>query len=158
MNVGLIVYSHSGNTLSVAQRLETAMANAGHTVTIERVEPVNDDPNSNAPVQLKSAPDVRPYDAVVFASPVHAFSLPRVMKLYLSQLPDMTGKRVSCFVTQQLKWSWLGGSNTVRQIQAASRAKGAKITSSGIIHWSSPRRQDEIDDLVSSMVSRLNAS
>ncbi len=148
MKIGIIVYSHSGNTLSVAQRLEKAMTAAGHTVTIERVEPVNDDPNSNAPVQLKSAPDIRPYDAVVIASPVHAFSLPRIMKLYLSQVPDMTGKKVSCFVTQHLKRSWLGGSRTVRQIQSACRAKGAELMSSGIVHWSAATRQDQIDDVV----------
>ena len=148
MNTGIIVYSHTGHTLSVAQKLEQAIKAAGHAVSLERVEPVDDNPNSNAPVQLKSMPDVLQYDAVIFASPVHAFSLARAMKTYLSQLPDMTGKKVSCFVTQQLKWPWMGGYHVVRQITEVCRAKGAEIISSGVVNWSRKNRERQIDDIV----------
>lgn len=44
---------------------------------------------------MKSAPDVSGYDAVIFASPVQAFSLAPVMKLYLSKLPSLAGKKVT---------------------------------------------------------------
>ncbi len=153
MNIGIIVYSHTGNTLSVSQKLEEAMKAAGHTVSIARVEPVNGNPNSGTPVQLKSSPDIIPFDAVVFASPVQAFSLAPVMKQYLSQIPDITGKQVHCFVTQQLKKPWLGGNRAVRQIAAACKAKGADIISSGIVNWSGKNRESQIDEIV----SRLSA-
>lgn len=92
MKIGIIVYSHTGNTLSVAWKIEQAIRAAGHEVRTEKVEPVIDNPNSDTPAELKSSPDVDQYDAVVFASPVHAFSLSRIMKHYLLQLPDLTGK------------------------------------------------------------------
>ena len=38
MNVGIIVYSKTGNTLSVAEKLQEAIRSAGHTVNIERIE------------------------------------------------------------------------------------------------------------------------
>lgn len=148
MNVGLIVYSHSGNTLSVAQKLEAALKVAGHAANIERVEPADDDPHASVPVKLQSAPDVRRYDAVVFASPVQAFSLAPAMKSYLSQISGLAGKRVYCFVTQQFPKPWLGGNHAVRQITAACKAKGADILSSGIVNWSSGRRDGQIDDIV----------
>lgn len=149
MKIGIIVYSHTGNTLSVAQKIEQALRSAGHTVSLEMVEPVNGDPNSTAPIEIKSAPDISPYDTIIFASPVQAFTLARVMKLYLSQLPDLTGKKVYCFVTQHLKKTWMGGKRAVRKISEACKAKGLDIISSDIINWSSSAREQQIDDLVS---------
>ena len=148
MNVGIIVYSHSGNTLSVAQKLADALGTGGHAVRVERVEPVNGNPNSPGPVELKAAPDVGPYDAVIFASPVQAFSLAPVMKLYLSRMPGLAGKKAYCFVTQQFPKPWLGGNRAVRQITAACKAKGANILSSGIVNWSGGARDGHIDDIV----------
>ena len=148
MNVGIIVYSHTGNTLSVAQKLEKALKAAGHEASIARVEPVNDDPQSGAPVSLKSAPDISLYDAVIFASPVRGFSLAPVMKLYLSQMSSMTGKKSYCFVTQHLKKAWMGGNHAVRQIKNACKAKGSDILSSGIVNWSGDARDHQINDIV----------
>lgn len=148
MKIGIIVYSHTGNTLSVAQKLEQALINAGHTVNIERVEPVNDDMKSSAPIELKSAPDINLYDVIIFASPVQAFTLARVMNLYMSGLPSLTGKKTYCFVTQHLKKTWLGGKKAVKRITEACNAKGADVISSGIISWSSSTREQQIDDLV----------
>ncbi len=153
MNVGIIVYSHTGNTLSVAQKLEQALRNNGHAVSIARVEPVQEDPRAPGPVQLKSAPDVSGYDAVIFASPVQAFSLAPVMKLYLSKLPSLAGKKVSCFVTQHLKKAWMGGNRGVGQITSACRDKGAQVAASGIVNWSGDARERQIEDIV----SRLSA-
>lgn len=153
MKIGIIVYSHTGNTLSVAQKIEQALKSAGHTVSLEMVEPVNGDPNSSAQVELKSAPDINPYDTIIFASPVQAFTLSRVMKLYLSQLPSLTGKKVYCFVTQHLKKTWMGGNNAVKKISEACNSKGAKIELSGIINWSSKARDQQIDSLVSKLGS-----
>lgn len=141
MNVGIIVYSQTGNTLAVAQKLEEALKAKGHTAGIARVEPIDN-------TKLKSAPDVSPYDAVIFASPVHAFSLAPAMQLYLSQVSGLTGKKACCFVTQRLKKAWLGGNHAVRQIKSACRKKGADIAESGIVNWSGDTRDQQIDDIV----------
>lgn len=148
MNVGIIVYSHTGNTLSVAHKLEEALKAAGHEANIARIEPVNENPQAAAPVRLKSAPDISSYDAVIFASPVQAFSLAPVMKLYLSQISGLAGKKSYCFVTQQLKKAWMGGNHAVRQIKNACKAKGSEILASGIVNWSGSTRDNQIDDIV----------
>ena len=88
MNIGIIVYSQTGNTLSVAERLKEALSSKGHTSSIERVEIVAESLHP----KLKAAPDTVPYDALVLASPVHAFTLAPAMKAYLAQLPELSGK------------------------------------------------------------------
>lgn len=70
MNIGIIVYSQTGNTLSVAERVEKVLKEAGHTARVEKIEVEGE----GYAVRLTSAPDVAPYDAVIFATPVHGFS------------------------------------------------------------------------------------
>jgi len=148
MNAGIIVYSQTGNTLSVAEKLKKALEADGHTVNIERVEIQGDSTGSPAPVKLESAPDITPYDFVVFASPVHAFSLAPAMKTYLSQVSNLTGKKVCCFVTQHMKKAWMGGNNAVRQIKTICKTKGADIIASGVVNWSGNTRSEQIDDII----------
>jgi flavodoxin len=147
MNIGIILYSHTGNTLSVGEKIRDACLKQGHTCSIERVTLENDDPNSKAPLRLVSAPDISGYDAVIFGAPVHAFSLCHAMKAYLSQLPRIEGKKVCCYVTQQFQKPWLGGNRTIRQMVALCRDKGAIPCATGIVNWASKIREKQIDDL-----------
>ena len=151
MKVGIIVYSQTGNTMSVAQKLEEAMNKAGHAATILRVEALNE----TAPYQLKSAPEVALFDTIVFASPVQAFSLAPVMKLYLSQISSLTDKKMYCFVTQHLKKAWLGGNHALRQIAQACKLKDAEVAWSGVVNWSSELREKQIDEIVNKIMSSM---
>jgi flavodoxin len=138
MKVGIIVFSHTGNTLSVAEKLQERLATAGHSVKLERVTAVDDSPQAKK-VELKSAPDTGPYDMLVFATPVWAFSLPPVMKHYLEQIPTLEGKAVGCFVTQTFPFPWLGGNRTIRQMVSACKALGGDVVKTGIVNWSRGR-------------------
>jgi hypothetical protein len=71
MNIGIIVYSQTGNTYSVALRLQEKLAATGHVATLERIEVVEVAPAK--PVQFKTLPDAGPYDALIFGAPVHGF-------------------------------------------------------------------------------------
>jgi flavodoxin len=146
MNIGIIVYSQTGNTLSVAQKLEKALVAKNHKTEIARIETSDNDPKT--PLKLKTAPDVSRYDVIIFASPVQAFSLAQAMKMYLSQINSLTGKKVFCFVTQGLKKPWMGGNRSIKQIETACKIKGSPVIESGIINWSSPARETQIDDII----------
>jgi len=148
MKVGIIVHSHTGNTLSVAEKLKDTIAAKGHTVTLERVLAVNEDPSAQGPVEFKSIPDVSSYDALVFGAPVRGFSLTPTMTAYLAQLQALKGKKVSCFVTQQLPFAWMGGNRTIGQIKNACEAKGAVPSSTGIVNWGSKKREDKIANVL----------
>ncbi|MHB8130204.1 MAG: flavodoxin family protein, partial [Mobilitalea sp.] len=116
MNIGIIIHSHTGNTLSVGEKLKESLQAGGYTVALERVTAVNEDPNAKEKVRLKSIPDLSKYDYVIVGAPVRAFSLSPVMANYLSQLPNMNDKKFACFVTQHFPKPWMGGNRAVKQM------------------------------------------
>ncbi len=157
MKVGVIVYSQTGNTLSVAQRVEEALRGNGHAVEIARVEAEPNPSGQPSQVKLTSLPDVSPYDAVVFASPVQAFSLAQAMKKYLAQVSGLAGKQMYCYVTQQLKKPWLGGNHALRQIKAACKTAGAQAEDAGVVHWSSDSREAQIEAVANKLCAQMPA-
>lgn len=150
MNIGLIVHSQTGNTLSVAEKLTEKLEAAGHIVALEHVEPEGEVAPGAKEVNLKSAPDPTAYDAVLFGAPVHAFSLSPVMQAYLRGLPSLEGKRVACLVTQFFPFAWMGGSRSLRQMRKGCESKGGKVCGSGVVNWSRGR-----DRRIAAVVERL---
>lgn len=153
MNVGIIIHSHTGNTLSVAERIRDGLVNAGHTASLEQVKAVNGDPNSQGKVELSIIPDTSQYDVLIFGAPVWAFSLSTVMNEYLMQLNSLEGKKVYCFVTHKLPFACMGGNHSVKQMKSICTKKGGKVVKKGTISWSSKKREDNIKALVAYFAS-----
>ena len=147
MKVGIIVHSFTGNTLSVAERIKTALHEAGHSANIERVTAVDENPSAAGDIRLESTPDTSGYDAVIFGAPVRGFSLSPVMKAYLLQHAALQGKKVGCFVTQRRSKAWLGGNRAVGQMKDACASKGADVIETGIVNWSGKSREEQIADI-----------
>ena len=149
MNIGIIIFSRTGNTLSVAQKVRDACVAQGHTAVIERVTAENEDPNTKGPVLFKSTPDPTHFDAVIFGAPVQGFSLSPIMKAYLAQIPQIEGKMVNCFVTQHFPKAWMGGKQAIRQMRDLCKTKGMDIAETGIVNWTSKSRDDQITGVAS---------
>lgn len=148
MKIGIIVHSHTGNTLSVAEKLKEELIRNGRQAELKRVAAVNEDPQAKGPVVLETAPPVDAYDILIFGGPVRAFSISPVMKAYLKQLDPLNGKEAACFVTQQLPYPQMGGNRAIKQMTAFCEAKGAKIYGTGIGNWSSKAREEKIIEVV----------
>jgi len=56
MNIGIIVYSQTGNTLSVAKKLEEKLSLAGHSATLEQVKVVSEHKQGDRDFQLETLP------------------------------------------------------------------------------------------------------
>ena len=150
MDIGIIVYSQGGNTLSVAEKLKDKLAASGHTVALERVEiegEVKPGPGGGD-VTLKSAPAVDRHKGIVFAAPVQAFSLAAAMKGYLNRIGSMEDTKFACLVTKQLKGNWTGGNSAVRKMKKIGEEKGGTFLGSEIVIWSSGEREKMIEDAV----------
>ena len=144
MKIGIIVYSHTGNTLSVVERLQKELTEVGHEVNIERLEPKDEDdvnPGAND-IEYKNLPDIKQYEGYVFASPVQAFSLCTGMKSYLNRMESLNNKKTFCFVTKGLPFNWTGGTRALKQFKKLLEAKNADLVESGIIKWSSNKDKD----------------
>lgn len=137
MEIGIIVWSVSGHTLSVAESFSKCLAEKGHTVAIERIEISGDPMKPDNPWSFTEAPKTAGYDALVFGSYVEAFSAATVMKKYLSGIEDLAGKKCFVLVTQGLPKAWMGGNRAVRQIASLVKAKGGIASGSAIVSWGS---------------------
>lgn len=154
MNIGIIVYSQTGNTRSVAQKLQEKLQAGGHTAAVEQVTATGETAPGSKNFQLTAIPETGHYDALVFGAPVQAFSLNPVMGAYLKQLPPLDGKKVACYVTKQLPFRWTGGNRSVTAMKNICTSKGAIVCGTGIVIWSKSRREQNAMDCVESL-SRL---
>ena len=148
MNIGIILYSETGNTYSVSQKLKEKIVKAGHSVNIERLKVIGKVHPSTKDVKFESLPDIEPYDALVFGSPVQAFSLSSAMTAYLSQIKSLLDKKVAFLVTQFFPFPWLGGNRTIGQMKKICESKGSITRGTAIINWSKPSREKQITEMV----------
>jgi flavodoxin len=148
MNIGIIVYSQSGNTLSVAKRLKEKLSAAGHSATLEEVKVVGGRESGDRSFKLETLPDVDPYEALVFGSAVEGFSLSPVLTDYLKQIKSLQGKKVACLVTEFFPYPWMGGNRAVHQMRKLCESKGATVCGSGVVNWVSWRREKTTTDAV----------
>jgi len=146
MKIGIIVYSETGHTLEVADLLQEKLIAAGHYAEIVRIRA------DKRRMKLEEAPPAEGYDALVLASPVHAFTLSQPMKLYLKTLPSLKGRRVGIYVTQQLKRPFFGGNRALRHMRKQLEKAQADVVSGGIVHWNAKEREEQKARVVESLI------
>jgi flavodoxin len=147
MNIGTVVYSQTGHTLSVVAKLQEALSDAGHIVRLERVETVEPIRIYAANPQLKTTPEIDRYDALVFATPVQGGAPAPAMGSYLEQVTSLQGKKVACLVTGIFPAGW-GRNQAIGQMEETCTAKGATVCGSGSVGWWSLRRRQQIAAVV----------
>ncbi|PKL67238.1 MAG: flavodoxin [Methanobacteriales archaeon HGW-Methanobacteriales-1] len=146
MKIGIIVYSKTENTYSVAQKLQKKFQES-HEVEIESVVPAGEVPMKAKNVEFQSKPELESYDALIFGAPVHAFSLAPPMKSYLEQLDSLQDKKIACFVTKGLKFNWTGGNQAIGKMKKICESKGGKVVGTDIVVWNKSRDQ-KIDEMI----------
>jgi len=141
MNIGIVIYSWSGHTLAVGEKLQAKLTAAGHSAELVPVKVVGERKQGARDFELDTLPDLSAYDGVVFGSAVEAFSLSPVLTAYLKKVDSLAGKKVASLVTQQFPFPWMGGSNAIRQMRKLCVAKGAQIAGSAVVNWPKGRRE-----------------
>lgn len=155
MKIGIIVYSQTGNTLSVAMKFQEKLIGLGHSVSVERIEPLNSTERKVEEIKFKAVPDIEEFDALLFAAQVQAFSLSPVMTAYMNQLPVLKNKKIICFVTMYFPFKWMGGANAILKMKNACRLKNGTVCGTGIVNWSSKHREKKIFDTVEELSKSL---
>jgi flavodoxin len=150
MKIGIIVYSKTGHTLTVARELEQRLSSARHDVTLEQVEPEGEASPNAETVPLANAPAVDGYDGLVFGCPVWGASVAPPMDTYLAQLPSLEGKEVGLLVTHAFPFRIMA-TRPLGALREACEAKGATILGSADVTWLSFRRRRQILDAVDAL-------
>ncbi len=153
MKIGIIVHSQTGNTYSVAQKLQEKLLEAGQSISIEQIVPVDENQGDAKKVQLKTIPDTSSYDALIIGGPVRAFSVSPAIAAYLSTIGSLQNKKVALMATQYLPFPQMGGNRAIAQMRSICESKDAIVCGTGIVNWSSRRREKMIADLVEKMSS-----
>jgi hypothetical protein len=148
MNVGIILYSQTGNTRSVAGRLRDSLSAAGHSASLEEVKVAGGRTGRAKDFALEALPEPARYDVLVLGSPVEAFSLSPVMRAYLTHVTSLEKKKVALLVTEGFPYPWLGGTRAVHLMRRLCEAKGATVLGSGIVPWMGSGREDRIQAVV----------
>jgi len=150
MNIGMIVYSRTGHTLSVAMKLKEKLSIAGHMVTLEQLETAGPVSLSATSAELKTMPAIDAYEALVFGCPVQGGVPAPPMVSYLEQVASLEGKQVACLVTGFFPAGW-GRNQTVAQMREICKSKGATVCGAGSVGWFSLRRKRQISKVVDSL-------
>ncbi|WP_320164262.1 NAD(P)H-dependent oxidoreductase [uncultured Trichococcus sp.] len=151
MEIGIIVHSLTGNTLSVAERLQERLTADGHDVEIEQLKTIgeeNTNENNSANIKLKSYPDPQAHDLLIIAGPVRGASASPVLKHYFSQVGQFENKPTLLFVTEFFPFPWMGGKNALKQMKTLCVERGAEVIGSAVINWKNPRRERQIAELL----------
>ena len=130
MEIGIIVHSLTGNTLSVAERLQERLAADGHDVEIEQLKTIGEEKtneNNSANITLKSYPDPQAHDLLIIAGPVRGASASPVLKHYFSRVGQFENKPMLLFVTEFFPFPWMGGKNALKQMTALCDEHGADV-------------------------------
>ena len=92
MKIGMIVYSRTGHTLSVAMKLKEKLSIAGHMVTLEQLETAGPVSLSATSAELETMPAIDAYEALVFGCPVQGGVPAPPMMSFLEQVASLKGK------------------------------------------------------------------
>jgi flavodoxin len=149
MNIGIILHSQTGNTYSVGQKIEEKLRADGHNVTLIRIQTKDGFNKNDKDIHLDSMPDVDGFDALVFGGWIQAFNLYPGVSMYLNQLPSLSDKKVTCFLTQHFRYKWMGGMNGLSKMEKILSSRGATVLAADIINWSDEnKRPKQIEELV----------
>jgi flavodoxin len=151
MKIGIILFSETGNTYSVAKKLKEHLKHKD--VTIEKIE-IKRLSNDRSHFNFLHEPCVKDYDLIIFGAFTEGFMLTPVMKEYLSN-QELTNKKVMAFITHFFPYAWMGGNHSLKQMVNLLEEKGSKILSTGIINWKSSKRSKDIDDLVNNFTQLI---
>ena len=154
MNIGIIVYSLSGHSVSVASELKEKLSASGHSVVMERIETVGPASSANEQVDLKTRPAIEKYDALVFGFPVRGGAIPPPMVSYLEGIPSLRNKKVHSFVTHFFRKEW-GANQTNTAFKAICEAKGAQICYMGEINWFNLNRKKIVLQVIDQIMESI---
>lgn len=147
MKIGIIIYSITGNTRLVARKLQKSIISQGIDAELLEIKAISDDPEQIR-IEITDAPSPSGFDQLVFASPVHAFMLSKVMKTYLSKIENLEQKDVTLVVTHQFSRTWMGANWALRQMKRYVELKNGKVNQMFSIRWGSKNREQDIQELL----------
>ncbi len=158
MNIGLIVYSKSGNTRQIAEKIKINIEEQNHEVELMNINPEKQPGFFKAgysAIRQKTLPitndslDVSSYDIVFIGTPVWAGKPAPFIKTMLEKTIGLDGEKTAVFIT--CGGGEKPGSDVIELMKSYAQQKGAAVMDDSlIVHMS---RKGEIKKEIPSVES-----
>ena len=158
MKIGIIIHSQSGTTAKVARTLGTVLSKKGHDVDTTLLRTAGKVAPRSSSFEIRNAPAVDEFDVLILAGPVWAFGISPVIFKFVKQLGRLSGKKVLCFVTKGLPFSWTGGKRAMHALEEELSLSDAAMLPGEIIHAVKVRDEATLRPFIDRMVSTVCAS
>jgi len=133
MKVAIVFYSFSGNTRRCCEFIRTSLQGAAQVELLE-LKPKKEEEKflkqcAQAFMKRKvplcdTEYNLATFDAIIFASPVWAFTFAPALHYYFEKVEGLQGKRVGCFLTYG---SGAGSNKALKELIATVKAKGGEV-------------------------------
>jgi flavodoxin len=130
MNIGIIIYSMSGHTATVAKAIAERFRRENHDVDLKLLMVTGmTHPGSKrfSICNLPESEEIDGYDVLFFGGPVWLFSASPVILKFLGMLEKLDGKKTMNFVTQVSPWPSLGGYQALKMMNDRLKESGATV-------------------------------
>lgn len=140
MNIGLIVYSKSGNTRQIAEKMKINVEEQDHEVELISINPEKQPGFFKAvwsAIRQKTLPitndslDVSSYDIVFIGNPVWAGKPAPFIKTMLEKTIGFDGKKTAVFIT--CGGGEKPGSDVIELMKSYAQKKGADVMDDSLI-------------------------
>lgn len=156
MTIGIIVYSYTNNTLTIAQQLKEALTNKGYQADIESIKAFNEDPN-NTNIVLSNIPRLKQYKKLIFATCVRGFDCAPIFKAYMNTIDSLKDQKCAGFVSQYFPWDALGGTQSLKRMKELVENKNGIFMPLRSIHVKSKQKETQINELISKCMNWIQS-
>jgi multimeric flavodoxin WrbA len=155
MNIVIFVSSHTGHTLQVSEAVQKALAADGHSVRLEKIEPVETAPLVAETVPLKTHPHIADEDeGVILASPVNGGRISAPMRSWLVGNSGSLHPYRVAFLLTHIFGDSLGTKHALQEFsEICGHQKNASIIGHADVRWLSLFRKNKIKNAVDEIVT-----
>lgn len=157
MKVAIVIYSQSGTTAQVAKALSAVFTDKGHEVDTTLLRTSGNVSSRSGAFELRSVPDIKPYDCIVIGGPVMGFRASQVTMKFLGQTGRLDGKKVLCMVTKGLPFLWTGGNQALRAMEGELSLSQAELLPGEIIFAHNVKSSEALRGIVTAIAERCGA-
>lgn len=156
MNVGILVHSNTGHSMTVADALKKGIEKKHHTCDILPVNAINEVPKK-APksIVFDTFYDLKPYDFMIYAAPVWGFNLSSIMKRYLQSIELPKKQKAGFFTTHFFAFKFLGATKAIKQMQKLTNVHDELTMFKSTIAYNKKTTDADIDAFVDYATNQL---
>ena len=133
MNIGIIIHSGTGTTLKFGRMIAGKLTEKGHRVEVIHLKVDGVPRPGSADFKITNIPDCGQFDSILIGGPVIGFLASPVISKCLTNLKNISGKKILPFVTHFFPLNSMGGNQAIAQMRSAITFSGASALPGSIV-------------------------